>query len=637
MNKKEWIHDNVVKNCYKCKTEFSIYIRKHHCRICGNIFCYKCSNYFINIKNNNNFFFNNSRVCIKCYNYYNNINIIKDLIEIFLLLPITIKEYYIICQVSKKYNKLGKYLINHFRKIQYYFTDHNYSEEDRRILWLNRNYLVGHNKWLIQLIKSNNNKIKEDIFLKKRKIKCKYLKCSKVCNKEFTSKDSIVCLYPYIENSNIIDYILSKLSDANVNELKSYLPYLVYLLRFQNEQNTKITNYLIHLSKINYFFCNYFFWELNTQKESNIIYRKIIIKLVNSIEKTSKNHLNNSYSYFKNLIYLINSCQSIENLNTIIKNHYNTSNYEYPISLPINPNILVNNIITSNINFKNSYTKPLIFNYITIDNCKYSILYKKEDIRTDLIIMNIINIIDNILKKEENLDLYVVKYNILPINENEGFIELVQNCKTLFDIQKDNFTLQNYIIEKNKNKPISIWRNKFTKSCAFYCVISYLLGFGDRHLENIMITDNGVIFHIDYTYILGKDPKILFPEIRITQDMVDCMGGVESSYYKEFEKLCGIIYNCLRRHFNLFQVMLYMLYHYDPKIKLNYSKDYINKYIIHKFFPNEENKESKIFIINKMSKFVTKNYSDSFVDICHNYAKSNKIFDNYNNILKYLK
>ena len=506
--------------------------------------------------------------------------------------------------------------------------------DDIEFIWNNRKYLYGHNKWLIQLIKSNHHKDINKILTKERKIDCKYLKCSKVCNKDFKPEDSIICLYPYIDNTNVIDFILSKLSLADTNQLKTYLPYLVYLLRFNNEQNIKITDYLIYLSSINYFFCNYFFCELNTQLDNSNIYIEIRNKLLNKIQKTSKDYLNDSYNFNNNLIYIIHNSSSIDNFNLIFKNHFESKNYNLPISLGINPNILIYDI-AKNSNIKNSNSKPMVLSFKTNDS-KYSLLYKKEDLRTDLLVMNIISLIDEILKEEENLDLHIIKYNVLPINNEEGFIEIIPNSKTLYDIDKEGFTLQNYIIEKNKNKPIHTWRSKFTKSCAFYCVISYLLGFGDRHLENIMINDQGILFHIDFTYILGKDPKILFPEIRITQDMVDCMGGVESIYYKEFEKLCAIIYNCLRRHFNLFQVLLYMLHHYDPKIKLNYSKDYINKYIVHKFFPNEENKEARIFIINKMSKFVTRNYSDSFVDICHNYAKDSKILDKYNSVLKYL-
>merc|ERR1719419_2055685 len=39
-----WISDNEVNNCPKCKAQFGVLERRHHCRKCGNIFCHKCSN-----------------------------------------------------------------------------------------------------------------------------------------------------------------------------------------------------------------------------------------------------------------------------------------------------------------------------------------------------------------------------------------------------------------------------------------------------------------------------------------------------------------------------------------------------------------------------------------------------------------
>jgi hypothetical protein len=43
-DKTMWVPDEKAPTCYNCQKQFSaIFLRKHHCRICGNVFCKECS------------------------------------------------------------------------------------------------------------------------------------------------------------------------------------------------------------------------------------------------------------------------------------------------------------------------------------------------------------------------------------------------------------------------------------------------------------------------------------------------------------------------------------------------------------------------------------------------------------------
>ena len=37
------IPDELAENCYKCKSEFNFFFRRHHCQICRKVFCKNCS------------------------------------------------------------------------------------------------------------------------------------------------------------------------------------------------------------------------------------------------------------------------------------------------------------------------------------------------------------------------------------------------------------------------------------------------------------------------------------------------------------------------------------------------------------------------------------------------------------------
>ena len=54
-------------------------------------------------------------------------------------------------------------------------------------------------------------------------------------------------------------------------------------------------------------------------------------------------------------------------------------------------------------------------------------LYKREDLRTDMTAISIIRLMIEIVKKNMDIDLHVVTYNVQPISKNSGFIGAINN------------------------------------------------------------------------------------------------------------------------------------------------------------------------------------------------------------------
>uniref|UniRef100_A0A671T6G9 FYVE, RhoGEF and PH domain-containing protein 4-like n=1 Tax=Sinocyclocheilus anshuiensis TaxID=1608454 RepID=A0A671T6G9_9TELE len=60
-----WIRDNEVTMCMKCKEPFNpLTRRRHHCRACGYVVCYKCSDYKASLRYDGNKL---NKVCKDCY------------------------------------------------------------------------------------------------------------------------------------------------------------------------------------------------------------------------------------------------------------------------------------------------------------------------------------------------------------------------------------------------------------------------------------------------------------------------------------------------------------------------------------------------------------------------------------------
>ena len=210
---------------------------------------------------------------------------------------------------------------------------------------------------------------------------------------------------------------------------------------------------------------------------------------------------------------------------------------------------------------------------------KRRVMFKYEDVRRDHLVLTIIQLMDLILRRElSDIDkeqaVERITYRVIPTSIHDGFVEFVEGAMTIFDANIDDHqnvrTLQNWLLDhdQNKHKTFQTIKSVFLKTMAFWSVATLLLGVGDRHACNIMIKPNGALFHIDYGYILGEDPKKILnpPLMRITGDMLNVMGGIGSEGETNFKEDCWKIYEKLREHSLLFFDMCDVIFMWDPPL-----------------------------------------------------------------------
>lgn len=653
-----WLNDAVVDNCYNCQSKFTLFNRKHHCRACGKIFCNKCSNFYTNLPHNYiafpkkpknftgyikkqigliNYSDNKERVCLYCYEKITNLNALLKYIEVFELLKFNLLNLHMFKLVNKKWNQTSINILSKFKDIIYYPVGQELTDIEKNLIWNNRHFFSGHTKWLTILIKTinwSNKKAAEEVIKiinSKKIIHCKYINCCKDCSEEFEIETIIDLVANIIHNKSIFELIIKKLKTLKMKEFLIYLPILIYYMRFESDDYSYLSDLVIQncLKENSIELINYFYWQLminceyNPTKYKNIL-EKFLYKIGETYTSISQKEINKSF----NFIHILDNIPTnpkkeivVEYLQYMMNNHNIISN-ECNLYLPIDPNFKCIDILYDEIDIKNSATAPIKIPFVCEKNKKryiYNIIYKKEDIRTDMIIMNLIHMIDIILKKEENIDCNIKKYKIMPISNNSGIIEIIDNSETLYNIsQNKKLSILNYIIEKNPNSKIDDLRKVFITSCAAYCVITYLLGVGDRHLDNIMVTDKGQLFHIDYSFILGNEPKIItVPKIRITAEMLDAIGGEHSSGYKLFNELVSRFYNCLRKHYNIFINMLMILSDVSDK----YDKTKIKNEIINRFLLGQSHVEAELDIVTHISQSKTTHYGQDVVDFFHYHQK----------------
>ena len=159
-----------------------------------------------------------------------------------------------------------------------------------------------------------------------------------------------------------------------------------------------------------------------------------------------------------------------------------------------------------------------------------------DDCRQDQLVLQMIDLMDDLLK-QINYDFKFTVFKVVAFSEKVGMIEFVPNWRTINHILYNHENKIEMLLSDVASKNMSDYSTiieTYLYSWAEYWVVTYLLGIGDRHLDNLLIDESGYLFHVDFGYIFGKNLKNkgLIPRIRICSQMIDWMGGIKSKDYK---------------------------------------------------------------------------------------------------------
>lgn len=254
---------------------------------------------------------------------------------------------------------------------------------------------------------------------------------------------------------------------------------------------------------------------------------------------------------------------------------------------------------------------------------QYSVVFKNgDDTRQDSLVNNMVAIMDYLLK-QVRYDFKFTPFKVLAASPNDGILEFVPS-RTITEAQNlSNGNLQTYLIGLNsdpvKQKKIL---DTYLWSCAGYAVATYLLAIGDRHLENLMVTENGNFFHLDFGFILGRNPKGKqnYSPIRLNSEIIKGMGGEKSKGYEEFKDKTIDAFLQLRNHRHyLLNILTLMV---DAKLKDLPEDDYarILREMNNRFLPGVSNEEAREIFAQIIHESVHAIFANLVYEPLHNLA-----------------
>ncbi|XP_059563971.1 serine-protein kinase ATM isoform X4 [Myotis daubentonii] len=236
----------------------------------------------------------------------------------------------------------------------------------------------------------------------------------------------------------------------------------------------------------------------------------------------------------------------------------------------------------------------------------------RDDLRQDAVMQQVFQMCNTLLQRNTETrkrKLTICTYKVVPLSQRSGVLEwctgtvpigefLVNNengahkryrpkdisayqCqKKMMDAQKKSYEekYETFMDICNNFQPVfryfcmekfldpAVWFEKrlaYTRSVATSSIVGYILGLGDRHVQNILINEQSAeLVHIDLGVAFEQGKILPTPEtvpFRLTRDIVDGMGitGVEGVFRRCCEKTMEVMRNSKETLLTIVEVLLY--------------------------------------------------------------------------------
>lgn len=464
--------------------------------------------------------------------------------------------------------------------IMSYSPTHILSPEEKDLIWKFRHHLTRSKKALTKFAKSVNWQDQSEA-----------RQAAQILGKwtDIDVDDALELLGPTFDNAALRAFAVERLRKADDDELLLYLLQLVQALKYEHispqsnhevTQDSSLARFLISRAANSFKLGNYFWWYVMVEcddksqdhrPDNQAIYGKIAYDFMTELVKRPDGPaIRKTLLRQGEWICILSkisgeikeSNESIARRTERVKQFLADPKNELvtidpPLPLPLDPSVEITGVVPEETVVFKSSLHPIKVTFKTTTGRKYAILFKTgDDLRQDQLVIQIITLMDDLLQKE-NLDLKLSPYKILATSTSAGLSQFVHSMtfQGISSKYRTNPALA-YLRQNNPDSqgPLGLRKetlDTFVKSCAGYCVITYILGVGDRHLDNLLLAPDGHFFHADFGYILGRDPKPFAPAMKLSKEMVDCMGGSGSEHYRQFKQYCFLAYSALRKNSNL--------------------------------------------------------------------------------------